>query len=576
MNKTVSRYWFGFCMLSMLVALAPSSAAPVRAQVANLLVNGNFEQAGANWDVCANAAIIDKTQPSVSDRMVFGGRYAARISYVANNTAVCGDDAFYDPRGQIAQSFTVPSDAEVLTISFRYSRVGQAQKPLRVTLGTESSLLGRVAETDQVDPGELSGWSLYRSELSESEIANLRGRTLNLYLSVSAWSSSGVSPGNDSDPAGYYIDDVGVVSGRAYTPESPRPAALATDGTRPLLYVNSDLGTARMNTDGSSPQSITTEATQGTIFPTWSSDGTRIGLLKTSITQEDPGNLRVNQAFITIVLVTDANGGNVREIYRTTGLPGYHDIPPIPGTPERPALDVEIKALTWSPDSKALALSICATQRYYSGAVNDSICFVEIRDIATGSLRYKTDRLNRLNWGSNNRIIAEGGDPYGTTRAFGIWQIDMNTNPPTETQVVPGADLIALRADNFPTWSPDSTRFITSRRVAGYSYFSDGSRNYHQAIVLFNAGNPIGRTLMVADQGYTPANFTWSPDGKYVLYSLNQGDATDVWWLEVATGATGKVTSDGKSIAASWRPRCSGGTCNVVGRYKVHVPAVAR
>ena len=366
-----------------------------------------------------------------------------------------------------------------------------------------------------------------------------------------------------------------VISGREYTPESPLPAALKGDGTRPLLYVNSDLGTARMNTDGSGAQTIVTEATQETIFPTWSSDGSRIGLLKTSITQEDPGNLRVNQAFITLVLVTDANGGNPREIYRTAGAPGFHPIPYDPVNPEKPALDVEIKALDWSPDTKSLALSICATQRYYSGAVNDSICWVELREIATGSLIYKADRLGRANWSSTNRLLAETIDGYDN-RATGIWQIDLNANPPVETLVIPGADLIALRVDRFPTWSPDGAQFVTSRDVSGYSYYSDGSRNFHKVIMLFDQGNPVGRTLMVADQGSTPANFTWSPDGKYVLYSLNQGDDSDVWWLDVATGATGKVTTDGKSIAANWRPTCVGALCNTASTHKLYVPAVTR
>lgn len=203
MNKTLLQHCFRpVVVLVLLAVLSVPAPTLVRAEAANLLRNGDFENGSAGWQPCANAAIVDKTKPGVSSAMVFRGRYAVRISYDPDNRASCGGDTYNDPRGQIAQQISVPSDGDVLTIWFRYSRVGQVGKPLRVTLGTEDGLLGRVAETDQVDPGELSGWSWYRSELNAEELASARGRTLNLYLSVSAWSTSETSPGNDSDPQG--------------------------------------------------------------------------------------------------------------------------------------------------------------------------------------------------------------------------------------------------------------------------------------------------------------------------------------------------------------------------------------
>src|SRR6185369_15341650 len=49
-------------------------------------------------------------------------------------------------------------------------------------------------------------------------------------------------------------------------------------------------------------------------------------------------------------------------------------------------------------------------------------------------------------------------------------------------------------------------------------------------------------------------DFTWSPDGRYVLYTLFEAaDAANVWWLDVATGATGRVTDDGASLSVDWR-----------------------
>lgn len=268
--------------------------------------------------------------------MVLSGRYAARVSF--DDTSLCGNDRYYDPHGQLAQQFSVPADAQALSISFWYSRVGQVSRPLRVTLGTETGLLGRVVELDQVDPGELRGWSLYRSALSADDVARVRGRKLSLYLSVSVWSSSGESPGVDTEPPGYYIDQVRVAAADEQTPEAPLPAALRSDGTLPLLYVSGTLGTARMNTDGSGAQTILTAATKGTIFPTWSANGSRIAMLQSTV--NEPGSITVNPALITVVLVTDANGQNAREIYRTSGFSGQRPVVPDPVNPRS-------RRLTW-------------------------------------------------------------------------------------------------------------------------------------------------------------------------------------------------------------------------------------
>jgi hypothetical protein len=70
------------------------------------------------------------------------------------------------------------------------------------------------------------------------------------------------------------------------------------------------------------------------------------------------------------------------------------------------------------------------------------------------------------------------------------------------------------------------------------------------------------RVLLIADQGGISgavAGFTWSPDGRYVLYTLYESaDAANVWWLDVAAGATGRVTGDGASQSVDWRQRADG------------------
>jgi hypothetical protein len=65
--------------------------------------------------------------------------------------------------------------------------------------------------------------------------------------------------------------------------------------------------------------------------------------------------------------------------------------------------------------------------------------------------------------------------------------------------------------------------------------------------------------LLVADQGGIGGaidDFTWSPDGRWVLYTIHESaDTANVWWLDVATGATGRVTTDGASVSVDWRQR---------------------
>ena len=45
-----------------------------------------------------------------------------------------------------------------------------------------------------------------------------------------------------------------------------------------------------------------------------------------------------------------------------------------------------------------------------------------------------------------------------------------------------------------------------------------------------------------------------------MLYTLYEStDAANVWWLDVTTGATGRVTNDGASVSVDWRKRADDG-----------------
>ena len=46
----------------------------------------------------------------------------------------------------------------------------------------------------------------------------------------------------------------------------------------------------------------------------------------------------------------------------------------------------------------------------------------------------------------------------------------------------------------------------------------------------------------------------WSPDGRFVLTTVQSNDATDVWSLQVGRGNLTRLTFDGRSAAAVWTP----------------------
>jgi hypothetical protein len=101
--------------------------------------------------------------------------------------------------------------------------------------------------------------------------------------------------------------------------------------------------------------------------------------------------------------------------------------------------------------------------------------------------------------------------------------------------------------------------------MGGSRFDANGLAVRNEAVMLHDHDdleNP--RVLLIADQGGISGaidEFTWSPDGRYVLYTLHESaDAANVWWLDVTTAATGRVTNDGASVSVDWRQRADGGS----------------
>jgi hypothetical protein len=555
---------FVIVSLCLLVLNSVTFSQPVQAQNGNLLDNAGFEGGNNDWDLCGVAEIVNRSSATTTAAMVYDGERALRLTYAENG---CGSPVF-DPKAEARQSVTIPANAEAVTVSFWYSRVGDPIWPLGVSLG-EYGFLGNI------DTVNLTGWHLYRHTLDANDLASVRGKTVPLILEVSFNIGDIALP--PAERPGFYVDNVRVVAAIERTTASPRPATLTSDGTKPIVYYDGQLGgIARMNADGSGGQRIDNDAMGELLTPVWSSRGDKIALRKRWLTPEVSNDPQVNQAEIAIIYALNANGSGLREIYRTTGLPGRRPVVPTPGDPEIPALDVIVTAYDWSPDDSQLALTICANNRYFDGSTTDQICWIERINTATGASFGKVEPAFRANWGANNRILYQETDNYGT-KPDGIYELNPTTDPLTEELLVPGTGIQfnpSFYVDTWATWSPDNTQFITLRDVDGFHYDEAGNFMTHKAVMLFKRDELLGRQILLIDHGSSPGGFTWSPDGKFILYYLFEGNAVDIWWLEVATGATGKLTNNGSSLVADWRLRCPNPTCS--DEVRLHVPMMLR
>jgi hypothetical protein len=75
-------------------------------------------------------------------------------------------------------------------------------------------------------------------------------------------------------------------------------------------------------------------------------------------------------------------------------------------------------------------------------------------------------------------------------------------------------------------------KFVTVRNVSGFHYDEAGQHTAHYAIMVFTRGEALGRQILLVDQGGSPGNLTWAPNGNFVLYTLYQGEGpTSGGWM---------------------------------------------
>lgn len=511
------------------IALAAGASAGRAAPAAapgNLVANGGFESGVAPWSICGGASRVSAARAGKT--AVYAGRFSARLGNPYNAKGCPKPDGFADQVQQaVYQRISIPAGATALTISFQYYVDGEHQAGIDVRLLPDlySSLFDPgVLFLDSVDKDENPGWSTYRRVLTTPEVRKVRGRDLLLAFMYPASLDTIIST-----PTGKQtirIDDVSVVPAAVHTTASPRPAALKSDGTRPIAFVRQRgdlIHLWRINTDGSGAIDVYPGVEGRVNDPDWSPGGTLIAL----------GELVNEQGHAASALSVIDLDRHVR-----------HELHRLPIDPNNPGYDNEYTGFAWAPNGTSIAASSFA---YVSGFGEATVSVVRL---ANGRSTDLFSNATKPDWSRKNRLIFEGYNLSDDNKDWGIWQANMAQARPRRTPMIPG-NLLAHDSD--ATWAPDGRSFATVRptSVAQDNLFNP----QQQGLFIVPADRPNnGHMVLVADHGEI-SNPTWSPDGKFILYNLDTKRGSDIWWFEVATGKTGPLTRDGHSADATWRPR---------------------
>ncbi len=523
-------------ILSVGSGAAEAPAGPSAA--ANLVANGGFEtNGGAPWAGCGNVKIIDA---QTSGRYSVGsGRYAVRLGNPT--TSECSDLGYTNQTQLMAQPVTIPGGATALTLSFWYHVEGNEAAVLRAFLSTDPSEPELGAETDAIaDPGN-PGWQQFRRVFRPDEVRTVAGQTVWLGFDLRAELAA-------NELQGYFIDDVTLVAAAVKTTPSPLPAALASDGTRPIAFVRETTGSLaedqlyRMNTNGSKPKLVYPGELGEVQDPTWSHQGDLIAVIDRNMWP--PGELdpakNVSAAAIRIV---DPDTGDTALAYQTAGRPGKVR----PGLEEIHDFIQVVDKISWAPNDKGLAASVFAFFQYQSGRMEGGFARIETINPSTRKGTKILDFATGVDWSRRNRMLFEGYDLQGGNRADGVWELANGR----ERLLTGGASFLN---DRVPTWSADGRRFAVIRATSAMRDIAGDEARIDVIMVFTRANLNAGRSILVADHGYID-DLAWSPDGRYILYTLTTPRGDNIWWVDTQTGATGRLTRDGRSSDAHWRPK---------------------
>ena len=284
----------------------------------------------------------------------------------------------------------------------------------------------------------------------------------------------------------YFIDDVSLVAADVHTQAEPMPAALAGDGSRPLVLLqrnpaNPDgLTVVRLDTDGTNPLAIDTGLLHEPRVPRWSPDGSTITVLDDDVSPHDVAVPAMLKARITRLSVMRPDGSGRREIFATQGLEGTSGSPPFCRPPQcvdtpRAALDQIIKGVDWSPDGRSPRGDDLRPQPLPLGRVRRR--HVPRRDRRRGQRRGDPQRPRRLvpaRLGRRGPHAVQRPGAAIRLQLRGVWEGDPSVTPATQELIVPAPVDLLVGGDRLPTWAPDGRHFVTARQIGGYRYDANG------------------------------------------------------------------------------------------------------
>ena len=261
--------------------------------------------------------------------------------------------------------------------------------------------------------------------------------------------------------------------GLAFSPDGRRLAywsQTGAGGTIDLVIVNAD---------GSNPVTVSTGVGEVTSpSPAWSPDGTKIAYSARVAQPGDPvcvGQGYQNGDFCTSRLFLAAvDGSGARQI-------------------GSPAMDA--RSPDWSPDGKTIAF----------GGGNATPGFgvhLYLMDADGTNVRQLSDVVGtdwafvRVDWSRDGSKIVGQASAAGNLSEWDIWIIPVDGSAPTDVGAHVGGDEV------LPTWAPDRDAL---------TWWADG------IVLLEDGAEPV--VLPVPDAGFS----VWSPDGKSILTSTNEG-----------------------------------------------------